>query len=97
MRRALVCAALLLASCSTAPAEPPVHGETPGRQCRSTDLNRFTGQPATSEVGGAILRESHAAVLRWVPHGAMITMEFRADRVTVSLTSDNRIEHVSCG
>ena len=97
MPKAVAAAALVLAGCSTPPGDPPVHEELPGRECHTTELDRFTGQLATAELGAAILRQSNAAVLRWVPHGAMITMEYRADRVTVSLSAENRVERLSCG
>ena len=97
MRKILPLAPTLLAACSTAPAQPPVHGETPGHECQSAGLERFAGQPATSEIGAEILRVSKAASIRWVQPGQMVTMEFRADRVTVHLAAGNRIERVNCG
>ena len=98
MRRiALLAPAAIVASCSTAPAAPPVHGETPGHACQPAGLERFVGQVATAEVGEEILRTSNAAGLRWVQPGMMVTMEFREDRVTVWLAPGNRIERVSCG
>jgi hypothetical protein len=74
-----------------------VHGETPGHECQSVGLERFAGQLATSEIGAEILRVSNAASIRWVQPGQMVTMEFRADRVTVHLAAGNRIERVNCG
>ena len=95
MRRTALLTPALLAACAT--TQPPVHGETPGRECQSAGLERFAGQPATSETGAEILRVSRAATIRWVQPGQMVTMEFRADRVTVHLAAGNRIERVSCG
>lgn len=97
MHRFALAASALLASCSTAPAQPPVRGETPGHECKPEGLQRFAGQPATGALGGEILRTSNAARLRWVPPGTVVTMEYRADRVTVWLAPGNRIERVSCG
>jgi hypothetical protein len=97
MRRMVLATTMLLMGCSTAPATPPAHGETSRRTCQQAGLERLAGQSPTGEIGAEILRASNAAVLRWVPHGTMITMEFRADRVTIWLTADNRIERVSCG
>lgn len=86
-----------VSACATAAAEPiPVRGETPGRTCSDSSLRQFVGQPATAELGAAMVRESNAAVLRWVPHGAMITMEYRSDRLTVYLDANNRVERISC-
>jgi hypothetical protein len=76
-------------------AEPPVRGT--GHTCRNEGLSAFVGRPASSEVGAELLRQSGAGVLRWVPKGTMITMEFREDRLTVYLDASNRIERVNCG
>ena len=97
MRNWLLIVPAALAACSTAPAETPIHGETPGGTCQATGTAQFIGQAATSETGAAILRETNAAVLRWAPPGYMMTMDFRADRVTVWLGPDNKITKVSCG
>lgn len=93
----LLIAPAMLAACSTAPAEPLVHGETPGHECKADGTDHFLGQAGNSETGAAILRATHAAVLRWAPPGTMMTMEFRADRVTVALGPDNRITRINCG
>jgi hypothetical protein len=97
MRRILLLAPALLAACSIAPAEPVVHGETPGHTCDATGTDQFIGQPGTSETGSAIIRASHAGVLRWAPIGYMLTMDFRADRVTVHLGPDRRVTLIKCG
>ena len=96
-RKLLLIAPAMLAACSTAPAEPLVHGETPGHECKADATDHFLGQAGTSETGAAILRATHAAILRWAPPGTMMTMEFRADRVTVALGPDNRISRINCG
>jgi hypothetical protein len=95
MRSAALAVLLLMSGC--APAEPPVHGETPGHTCETAGTERFIGQPGNSETGAAIKRISHAAVLRWAPPGVMLTMDFRADRVTVHLGPDQRITKITCG
>jgi hypothetical protein len=97
MRRITPVVPALLAACSTAPAQPPVHGETSGHECQGAGLERFAGRPATGDIGADILRTSKAATIRWVQPGQMVTMEYRADRVTVHLASGNRIDRVNCG
>jgi hypothetical protein len=79
------------------PAEPVVHGETPGHTCQTEGTDRFIGQPGTSETGAVILKVSHAAVLRWAPPGIMLTMDFSANRVTVYLGADYKITQIKCG
>jgi hypothetical protein len=88
---------MLLGACSTAPAQMPVHGVTPGHRCDNAGTGRFLGQAATSETGAAIMRASHAATLRWALPGMMLTMDYREDRVTVHLGPDRRVTQIKCG
>jgi hypothetical protein len=97
MRKAFALAPALLAACSTAPAQPVVHGETPGHTCVAEGTAQFIGQPGNSATGAAIRRATRAAVLRWAPPGYAITMDYRADRVTVWLGPDQRITKINCG
>jgi hypothetical protein len=85
----------MLAACAA--DQPPVHGVTPGHKCEAAGSDRFIGQPGTSETGAAILRTTHAAVLRWAPPGYMLTMDYREDRVTVYLGADRQITKINCG
>lgn len=96
MRNAFLCAPLLLAACSTAPATP-VHGVTPGHKCQLAGTGQFIGKEGTAATGGAIKRVSYAAVLRWSPPGVMLTMDYREDRVTVWLDSSRKITQIKCG
>jgi len=96
MRNALLLAPVMLAACATAPA-PPVHGSEPGYICRHGGLDRFAGRPATSELGSEMLAASGAKRLRWVPFGAMITMDFSPSRLTVRLDQQNRVVSATCG
>lgn len=97
MRKAIALATVLGAGCTTVGAQEPVHGETPGHECRSEGLEVFVGRPATAELGSEVLAKSGAKVLRWLQPGQIVTMEFRFDRVNVKLDSQNKIEAVTCG
>jgi hypothetical protein len=97
MRRIGVLASAILCACSTAPAQPVVHGETPGHICKEAGTDAYLGQPRSDAAGSAIKRSTNAAVLRWAPPGIMLTMDFRADRVTVWLGPDDRITRIRCG
>ncbi len=92
MRKLLLCAtAVLLGGCMTAPV--PAAGGT----CRSEGLGAFAGREVTAATGAEIQRVSGARVMRWVQPGMAVTMEFSADRVTVWLAANNRIDRVNCG
>ena len=110
MRKIAFFVPVMLAGCSTAPAPsgadaaapssadtPVVHGQTPGHTCVTDGTDQFIGQTRSDAVGASITNVSHAAVLRWAPPGVMLTMDFRADRVTVHLDSANRITDIKCG
>jgi hypothetical protein len=100
MHRLLLLVPISLAACATAApsdSEIPVRGESPGYSCRSGAYEEFIGQVATSEVGARLLRASGARTIRWVQPGMQVTMDYRTDRLTVRLASNNRIVTASCG
>jgi hypothetical protein len=89
-------ALLPLAACQIAQSDATAPGPPPGT-CHNEALGQFTGQPASQELGARMLRESGARIIRWVPKGSMVTMEYSAERVTVLLDGANRVERASCG
>ena len=95
MRSLFLTASHFLAGCAT--TTPAVHGETPGHICNAERTDHFIGQQRTSETGAAIMHATHAAMLRWAPLGYMLTMDFRADRVTVRLGPDSKVVAINCG
>jgi len=97
MRSAFLVAPVLLTACTTAPANPPVHGVTPGHKCATAGTGKFIGKIGDRSAGAAIKRATNAAVLRWSPPNTMLTMDYREDRVTVWLDSAKRITQIKCG
>ena len=98
MRPIVMLAITPLAACTVAtsnatadnpPAAPAI--------CRSDALSQFIGQPASQQLGVRMLRASGARVIRWVPKGGVVTMEFSPERLTVQLDGSNRVESASCG
>lgn len=97
MRKVLTLAPALLVACSTAPAQTPVHGVTPGHKCQTAGTDQFIGRDGSAATGAAVMRASHAAVIRWAPPGVMLTMDYREDRVTIWLDSARKITQIKCG
>ena len=87
----LATATVALSACATT---EPGSGEG---ACKAEPGQRFVGQKATAETGNALLRETGAKQLRWGPPRSAMTMDFRADRLTVSYDDNYTIERVSCG
>jgi hypothetical protein len=94
MRKLVALCSVALAACSTVPAEG---SEPAGGKCRAEGLERYVGEAGSAENGAAILHESGAKTLRWIPHGSAITMDFSEQRVNVKLDPQSRIEAVTCG
>ncbi|PDH63459.1 MAG: peptidase inhibitor I78 [Sphingomonadaceae bacterium MED-G03] len=90
--------ALALAGCAGAngpsPQTPPTAAEGP---CRHDDLDRFVGQKASADIGAQLLAASGAKTLRWGGPGMAMTMDFRADRLTVSYDEAMTITSARCG
>ncbi len=88
----------LVAACTGAggegPATPPAAAEGP---CRNEGLDRFTGQKASAGIGAQLLQASGARTLRWGAPGMAMTMDFRADRLTVSYDDQMLITSARCG
>ena len=89
--------ASLLGGCMTNVVETPPATEPVTAECSNDALGQFKGQAAGQELGGRMLAASGARTIRWVPKGGIVTMEFRADRLTVQLDENNRVEIARCG
>jgi hypothetical protein len=90
--------ALPLVACAgmndAGPGTPPATAEGP---CRNDGLDSFVGQKASAESGAALLKASGAKTLRWGGPGMAMTMDFRADRLTVSYDEAMTITSARCG
>jgi hypothetical protein len=90
----LLLPAALTACTSVAAEEPKVLG---AGECRNNELARFSGQPATQDLGAEMLRVSGAKLLQWISPGMMVTMDFRSDRLRVRLGPDGKVMSARCG
>ena len=82
---------LALAGCATTAA--------PGgaRVCDAGKVQRFVGRHNDPALVERIAALANAAATRIVRPGGMVTMDYRSDRLNVTLTADGRIEKLSCG
>jgi hypothetical protein len=92
----LVAACAVLAACAAA---PPPRDTPPSRhpgECKADAAGHLVGTKATAQAGAELLRLTGATTLRWVPPRTAVTMDFRADRLTVSYDDDMVITRISC-
>lgn len=97
-----VAGALMLAQFGCAPVPPPSEEAIPekgssGRTCAAGSAAALVGRTASTELGAEAMRLTRAAALRWIPPGAMVTMDYRTDRVNVELDANNRVTRIRCG
>lgn len=88
-------AAFALAACTIVESDPVQ--SLPEGNCRSETLGQFIGQAASQDLGARMLSASGARIIRWVPKGGMVTMDFSPNRLTVQLDASNRVESANCG
>ena len=97
-------AALLLisaaAGCATVPpaeAEGSPAQVEPSTRCDAAPAQGLVGRPASQDLAAEAMRLSGATALRWIPHGMMVTMEYREGRLNIALDSANTVIRISCG
>ena len=76
------------------PGEPPV--ATPGT-CDADAASALVGQTATQMLGGEALQLTGAASLRWIYPGAIVTKDYRTDRLNVEYDDAMVVERLYCG
>jgi hypothetical protein len=88
----MIMAALVLAGCATAPPAQAGAGK-----CDASKAQKLIGRTRSAKTGAEALRLSGAKSLRWIAPDAMVTMDYREDRVNLRLDSKNRLVAINCG
>ena len=96
MRRLLLPMLISMTACAPGPSERITIDQV-GAVCDDRALGSFVGQAPTKETALKLMGFSRARVLRWVRFGAMVTMEFSPQRLTVRLDPQGRIASANCG
>jgi len=92
IRPSLVAIALILAGCT------PVEMRKPrGAVCHADPAQRYVGRAGEAGAIQGARRASGARTVRVVRPGEMMTMDFRADRMTVTVDKHGTIERIACG
>lgn len=103
----LMTAGLILSGCAgqSSTATPPQQANAPepptmsqsDDACGSQQVQHYVGQDYTSTLGDTLEQESGAATVRVKRPGQAYTMEYRADRLDVSVNENDVIQAVHCG
>jgi hypothetical protein len=93
---------LLASAC----AAPPPHASDPadaplergaGRTCAAHKAKVLIGRTRSAKTEAEARRLTGAGAIRWVPMGAMVTMDYRPDRLNIHLDRHGRIRSLDCG
>ena len=84
-----------LSACQAAPVQAGMHDPASG--CGAERVQDAIGRRRSDSLAAALRRRSGATALRFVALGEIHTMEFRADRLTVTLDAHGRVARLLCG
>ena len=94
----LAVAALATGACATTmESDDAMNGGEEMAQCDAAPAQSMIGMKADSAAGAKILALTGAEILRWAPPNSALTMDYRANRVTVSYDEAMVIDRISCG
>lgn len=96
MRTALLLIPVLLAGCATTATDVAPVTAGPAR-CDMEPLKPMIGQATSDGTAAEALKLSGARTVRWKPPGAVVTMDYRPDRLNIALDAQNRIIAFDCG
>ncbi len=88
--------AMTVGACAGTPAPAPIAAVEATATCDAEAAQYHIGHTASAQMGQAMLADSGARTLRWLPPRSAMTMDYRPDRLTVSYDDDMRITQVSC-
>ncbi len=91
----ILAAALLVAGCT--PVEMRGEHGGPPRECSNEAAGRFVGRPGEAGVIEGARKASGARTVRVLRPGEMATMDFRPDRLTITVDKHRVIERANCG
>ena len=96
--KALIGAILMVSTSCT--ATPPADAGVPaqgGGACDAAPARKLIGRARSQAAGAEAKRLSHAAILRWIPEGGIVTMDYREDRLNLHLDARKKIVRINCG
>lgn len=93
-KASLLVGTLFLAGCTPVEMRGEHH---PPRECRNEPLKRFVGRPGDAGAIEGARRASGARTVRVLRPGEAMTMDFRADRLTIVVDEHRIIARASCG
>lgn len=93
---AVACMVSVLSGCAAAENAVPAPISA-NATCRVERVQALVGKALAADGADRARRRARARIVRVVPAGAMMTMDFRPDRLTIILGTDGKVGRISCG
>jgi len=93
---ALMACSSTLFGCQPPPNTAQVTGGS-SSQCDASLIRTFVGEQASPELLDQARRKSKAATARIVRPGEVVTLEYNAQRLTLTTDESLKIQRISCG
>ena len=89
---------LLVSACSSTPTRPAESAPAPsGALCNAAPAQFALGRQADTSLVNDALTRAGAKTVRVLKPGQIVTMEFNAERLSLSVDDAGRVTRVSCG
>ncbi len=92
----IIVAPAFLAACAPH-AQENIAAAAPSVGCDAGPAQRWIGQTSTAALVESARKASGASVARALTPGMMVTMEFRADRLNVTVDEKGLVTAIGCG
>ncbi len=86
---------LAMVACTTMP--PPGAAPLPGGMCNADAASWAVGRAPTPDVVERARGDSHSASVRVIRPGDVVTMDFRGDRLNITVNDRDAIIGLKCG
>lgn len=91
------CVLLFLPACALNPEIYPPDSPPKAGPCRAEPVQYALSKKVSDALGAELKEQSGAEVLRWIPVGSAITMDYRVERLNIHYGRDMRITKIDCG
>lgn len=87
----------LLSACAQTPADPASAAATMSGRCNAAPVQFAVGRQADAGLQADTRARSGARTVRVLGPDQVVTMEFNAERLNLSVDANNRVIRVNCG
>lgn len=82
---------------SAVAASGGAHAGERRKACKAELVQDLVGKPRDGKLERDAKKRAGARMVRWIPMGSAVTMDYRPDRLNLRLGPDGTITGVNCG